>query len=91
MLLATDLFSSHMTVEQLKVIIRATYKSSFAVCLITGRRCGQQYMGETGKLLHCKINSHPFDIMHWITKNSPMVAHFDSNASLSGRYDCYGH
>ena len=56
--LAADYFSSHMNVEHFKVKIKASCKSSFIICLITCRRCGQQYMGETRHPLHRGINNN---------------------------------
>ena len=50
--------------------------------LIACRRCGQQYVGETGQPLHRRINSHRFDIVHWRTDESPVTEHFNSDAHL---------
>ena len=77
---AMDVFSNHMTGEQLKGTTRASCKTSNAIYLTTCRRCGQQYVGETGQPLHCRINSHHFGIMHRRTEDSPVVAHVNTNA-----------
>ena len=79
-LLTTDEFSSHTTGENFKVKIRASCKSSNVIYLIMCRRCGQQYVGETGQPLHRRINSHRFDITHKRTDESPVAGHFNSNA-----------
>ena len=79
-LLATDMLSSHTTGEQFRKKISTSCKSSSVICLITCRRRGQQYVGKTGQPLHCRINSHRFDIMHRRTEDSPMAVHFNSNA-----------
>ena len=41
-----------------KMKFAASCKSSNIVYLINCRRCGQQYVGETGQLLHRRINDH---------------------------------
>ena len=51
-LMVTDEFSSHTTEKVFKVKFRASCKSSNVIYLITCRRCGPQYLGETGKPLH---------------------------------------
>ena len=75
-LLATDEFSSHVTGEKFKVKFNASCKSSSVVYLITCRRCGQQYVGETGQPLHCRINGHRYAIAHRRTDDSPVAEHF---------------
>ena len=51
----TDEFSSHTTGQSFKVKFHASCKSSNVVYLITCRRCGLQYVGETSQLLHTRI------------------------------------
>ena len=79
-LLTTDKFSSHSTGENFQVRVRASCKSSNVIhaYLIMCRRCGKQYVGETGQLLHCRINNHCYDIMRWIIEDSPVAEHFNS-------------
>ena len=60
-----------------KINFAASCKSSNIIYLITCRRCGQQYVGETGQLLHCRINGHRFNITHRNTEESPVVLHFN--------------
>ena len=48
------------------------------VYLITCRRCGLQYVGETSQPLYARINGHQSDIMHQRTELSPVVEHFNS-------------
>ena len=48
----------------------------YIVYLINCRRCGQQYVGETGQLLHRRIDSHRFNIMQRRTEESPLAEHF---------------
>ena len=80
-LLATDVFSSHSTGEQFQVKVTASCKSSSVIYLITCKRCGQQYVGETGQPLHCRINiNHRFDIAHRRTDESPVAEHFNNGA-----------
>ena len=40
------------------------HHSLLQILLIMCRRCGQQYVGETGQSLHFRINSHRHNIMH---------------------------
>ena len=65
---------------QYKVKIKASCKSSNVIYLITCRRCGQQYVGKTEQLLHCRINNHRYDITHRRTEESHVAEHFNSNA-----------
>ena len=51
---------------------------SNVVCLIQCKMCGFQYMGETGQLLHCRLNGHCFDISHGGTQKSAAAGHFNS-------------
>ena len=77
-LLTTDVFTSHTTGEQFKVKGRASCKSYNIIYLIQCRRCGHQYVGETGQPLHNRVNGHRFDILHHRTNESPVAAHFNS-------------
>ena len=76
----TDVFSSHTTGQLYKVRFRTSCKSPNIVYLITCRRCGLQYVGETSQPLHAKINSHQSDITHQRTDVSPVAEHFNSGA-----------
>ena len=78
----TDKFSSHTTGQVYKVKFRASCKSSNFVYLITFRRCGLQYVSETGQPLHARVNGHQFDITQWRTYISPVAKHFNSGAHL---------
>ena len=80
-LLAMDVFSSHTMGEQFREMTAASCKSSSVtcICLITCRRCSQQYMGEAGQPLHCRINGHCYDIVYGRIKDSSMAAHFNNN------------
>ena len=75
--MSPDVLSSHTTGDQFKVKTRASCKSSSVIYLVTCRRCGQQYVGEMGQLLHCRINGHHFDITHRRTEDFPMASHFN--------------
>ena len=77
--MATDVFSSHTMGEQFRRTIAVSCKSSSVIDLITCRRCGQHYVGVTGQHLHCRINSHRYDIAHGRTEDSPMAAHFNTD------------
>ena len=77
-LVTSDEFSSHTTGKSFKVKIRASCKSSNVIYLITCRRCGQQYVSETGQPFHLRVNGHRFDIAHRRTDESPVSSHFNS-------------
>ena len=55
----------------------ASRKSYNIVYLITCRRCGTQYVGETGQPLRHRINSHCFDVMQRRTEEFPVAEHFN--------------
>ena len=76
----TNEFSSHTTGKSFKVKFRASCKSSKNFYLITCRRCGLQYVGETSQPLHARISGHWSDIAHWRTDASPVTEHFNSGA-----------
>ena len=76
--MVTDEFSSHMTGKVLKAKFRPACKSSNAIYLNACRRCGLQYVGETGQPLHLRVNGHQYDITHRKTDESPVVEHFTS-------------
>ena len=73
---AMDEFSSHTTGQVFKVKFQASCKSPDVIYLITCRRCGLQYVGETGQPLHIQINNHCFNIAHQRTEDSPVAEHF---------------
>ena len=76
----TGEFSSHTTGQSYKVKFRASCKSSNLVYLVTCRRCGLQYVGETSQPLHVRISGNRSDITHWRTDLSPVAEHFNSSA-----------
>ena len=75
-LMATDEFTSHKTKQVFKMKFVASYKSFNIVYLITCKRHSRQYVGETGQLLHRRINEHHFNIAHRKTEESPVAEHF---------------
>ena len=76
-LTATDEFTSYKTGQKFKMKFTASCKSSNIIYLNTCRRCGQQYVGETGQPLHRRVNGHRFNITHRRTEESPVAAHFN--------------
>ena len=60
-----------------KINFAASCKSSNIIYQITCRRCGQQYVGETGQPLHRRINGCCFNITHGKTEESPVAEHFN--------------
>ena len=77
-LVTTDTFSSSVTGEHFKLKLSASCKTSNVIYLIQCKRCGLQYVGETGQPLHNRMNSHRFNIAHGRTNESPVAAHFTS-------------
>ena len=75
-LMVTDEFSSHMSGKVFKVKGRASRKSSNVICLIMFRRCGLQYLGETGQPLRMRVNGHRYDSTHSRTEEYPMMEHY---------------
>ena len=76
-LVTSDKFPSHTTGKSYKVKTQASCKSSNVVYLILCWRCGQQYVGEMGQLLHLRVNGHKFDIAHRRTNEFPVSKHFN--------------
>ena len=56
----------------------ASCKPSNVIYLITCRRCGLQYVGETGQHAHLRENGHQYHITHRKTDESTMAEHFNS-------------
>ena len=79
-LMATDEFSSHTTGKVFKVKFNAFCNSSNVIYLITCRRWGLQYVGETGQPLYMRVNGNRYDIAHRRTEESPVAEHFNSGA-----------
>ena len=79
-LVTTDTFASSVTGERFELKLWASCKTSNIIYLIQCRRCGLQYMGETGQPLHSRINRHRFNtcISHGRIDESPVAAHFTS-------------
>ena len=74
----TNLFVSKTTGEWFTIRIHAWCKTSNIIYLIECRRCGLQYVGESGQPLHKRMNGHRFDITHGRIEESPVAAHFRS-------------
>ena len=79
-MLSTSKFSSQMTGKKFEMRLKASWKSPEVVYLIICRRCGQQYVGETGQPLHRRISSHRYNIAHQRTDESPVAKHFNHDA-----------
>ena len=77
-LVINDTFSSSVTGEHFILKLRASSKTSSIIYLIQCRRCGLQYVGETGQPLHNQMNGHCFNIAHGCINESPVAAHFTS-------------
>ena len=65
-----------------KVKFCASCKSSNIVYLITCRRCGLPYVGETRQPLHARVDGHWYDILHRKTDVSSVAEHFNSTVHL---------
>ena len=75
----TDTFVSNTTGERFTIKTHASCKTLNVIYLIECRRCGLQYVGETGQPLHCRMNGYRFDIVHGRVEESPVAAHFYSS------------
>ena len=80
--MVTDEFSSHTTGKVFKVKFHASCKSSNVIYLITCRRCGLQYVGETGQPFHLRVEGHRYDVSHQKTDESPVAEHFNSGTHV---------
>ena len=56
------------------------------IYLITCRKRGVQYVGQTGQPLHVRVNSHWYDITHQRTEEFPVAEHFNSGAHVELQY-----
>ena len=74
-IMTTSSFRSHNTGRRYNIRSNITCKSRNLVYLISCKRCGLQYVGETENLLHIRMNGHRSDIR---TKRleKPVAAHF---------------
>ena len=68
-------FKSKTTRRQYNIRAEITCKTRNLVYLISCKRCGLQYVGETENTLHVRMNSHRSDIRMRKTKK-PVAAHF---------------
>ena len=48
------------------------------VYMIQCKKCGQQYVEETGQALHCRMNNHRADIIHKKIEDKSVAAHFST-------------
>ena len=71
--------TSHSTGEVHKITTSANCKSAGVIYVIQCRRCGMQYVGETGQALHDRINSHRSDIRPARKTEKSVAAHFCSS------------
>ena len=74
----TKEFTSKTTGKRFTIKMHALCKTSNIVYLIECRRCGLQYVGESGQPLHKRMNGHRFDITHGRIEVSPVATHFNS-------------
>ena len=67
------MFINKTTGQYFSIRIHASCKSSIIVNLIECRRCGLEYVGESGQPLHKKMNGHSSDITHGKIEESPVA------------------
>ena len=77
-LVTTDMFARSSTGQCFKLKLRTSCKTTKVNYLIQCRRCGLQYVGETGQPLHSQMNSYRFNIARGRINDSPVAAHFTS-------------
>ena len=75
-LLTMNEFSSHSTGKTYIIRSEATCNTSNVIYLIQCRKYGLQYVGETGQLLHCRMNNHLANIIHQWINEEPVAQHF---------------
>lgn len=66
-IMETNQFTSHSTKEVFKVEHPISCQTKHLVYLIQCKRCGQQYVGETGNTLNTRMIRHRYDIRHMET------------------------
>ena len=76
MFITTNEFTSHKAGKVFKMMFAASCKSSNIVYLISCEVLANN-VGKTGQQLHCRINSHHFDIRQRRTEESPVAEHFN--------------
>ena len=74
----TSVFVSKAAGKQFTIKIHAWCKINNIIYLIESRRCGLQFVGESGEPVHKTINGHRFDITNGRTEELPVTAHFRS-------------
>ena len=77
-MLTTDEFQSHSTGQQYQLEAATSCKSVNVIYMIQCKRCGQQYVGESGQALHGIQNSHQADIVHKRIDGKPVATHFNA-------------
>ena len=77
-MLTTDEFQSHSTGQQYQLEAATSGKSVNVIYMIQCKRCGRQYVGESGQALHGIQNSHQADSMHKKMDEKPVATHFNS-------------
>ena len=77
-LLETTAIKSNNTGQVHHIKTAATSKTANVVYIIQCKRCGIQYVGETGQEIHKRINSHRSDIRLRKTAKKPVVPHFNA-------------
>ena len=73
----TIIFVSKVTGERFTIKIQASGKTNNIVYLIGCRWIRD--VGESGKPLHKRTNSHCYDVIHGRNEKSPVTAHFKSD------------
>ena len=71
-------FTSHSSGQQYQLKTTASCKTMNVVYMMQCKKCGQQYVGDTGQALHCRMNNHRADIIHKKIEDKPVAAHFST-------------
>ena len=93
LLKTTNILTSKVTGERFTIKIHASCKTNNIVYLIECKKCGLQYVGESGQPLHKRMNNHRYDVTNGRIEESPVTAHFrsdghsESDLSVDGRHD----
>ena len=86
--MTTDKFESHSKKPQRETEQAITCKTGNLVYLIHCKKCGQQYVGETGNPLNERMNGHRYDIKDG--KKTSVAAHFNQDGHLADHMQVMG-
>lgn len=75
-LFSSEIITSHSNGSSHQIRTPSTCKSSNVIYVIQCRKCGLQYVGETGQSLNQRMNSHRSDIKK-VAEDKPISQHYN--------------